>query len=129
MTEKLKAEIDAKTATIEAQTTKVLGEAKAQSAKLAKEAKAERFQLLVKAMGGADAYKRYVFAEGLPADLRLGIFYAGPGTLWTDLKGFEQTMLGKLASRSSTRHDRRAEEEPGSPVYEAARAQTARRTG
>ena len=41
---------------------------------------------------------RYIFAEGLPADLRLGIFYAGPGTLWTDLKGFEQTMLGKLAS-------------------------------
>ncbi len=98
MTEKLKAEIDAKSAAIEAQTTRLLGEAKAKSVKLAKEAKAERFQLLVKAMGGADAYERYIFAEGLPADLRVGIFYAGPGTLWTDLKGFEQTMLGKLVS-------------------------------
>ncbi len=49
-------------------------------------------------MGGPDAYERYIFAEGLPADLRVGIFYAGPGTFWTDLKGFEQTMLGKLAS-------------------------------
>jgi hypothetical protein len=100
MTEKLRAEIDAKSAAIEAQTTRLLGEAKARSVKLAKEAKAGRFQLLVKAMGGPDSYGRYVFAEGLPADLRLGIFYAGPGTLWTDLKGFEQTMLGKLASEA-----------------------------
>jgi SPFH domain / Band 7 family len=99
-TEKLRAEIDAKTATIEAQTTRVLGAAKAQSVKLSKEARAERSQLLVKAMGGPDSYERYIFAEGLPADLRVGIFYAGPGTLWTDLKGFEQTMLGKLASES-----------------------------
>jgi SPFH domain / Band 7 family len=101
-TEKLTAEVEAKSAAIEARTTRLLGEAKAKSVKLAKEAKAERFQLLVKAMGGADSYGRYVFAEGLPADLRLGIFYAGPGTLWTDLKGFEQTMLGKLASETQT---------------------------
>jgi SPFH domain / Band 7 family len=101
-TEKLRAEIDAKTASFEAQTTRVLGAAKAQSVKLAKEARAERSQLLVKAMGGPDSYERYIFAEGLPADLRVGIFYAGPGTLWTDLKGFEQTMLGKLVSESKT---------------------------
>ncbi|MGP0070000.1 MAG: SPFH domain-containing protein [Isosphaeraceae bacterium] len=100
MTEKLKAEIDAKSATIEAQTTRLLGEAKAKSVKLSKEAKAERIQLMVKAMGGAESYQRYTFAEGLPADLRLGIFYAGPGTLWTDLKGFEQIMLGKAAAET-----------------------------
>ena len=103
MTEKLKAEIDAKSATIDAQTTRVLGEAKAQSVKLAKEAKAERLQLLVKAMGvlGCIRYEQtYIFADGLPADLKVGIFYAGPGTLWTDLKGFEQTMLGKLVSET-----------------------------
>jgi regulator of protease activity HflC (stomatin/prohibitin superfamily) len=99
-TEKFKAEIDAKSAVIDAQTTRVLGEAKAKSVKLAKEAKAERSQLLVKAMGGPAAYERYIFAEGLPPDLKVGIFYAGPGTLWTDLKGFEQTMLGKLVSET-----------------------------
>jgi hypothetical protein len=103
MTEKLKAEIDAKSAAIDAETTKVLGEARAKSVKLAKEAKAQRSQLLVKAMGGPDSYERYIFAEGLPPDLRLGIFYAGPGTLWTDLKGFEQTMLGKLVSETPPR--------------------------
>jgi hypothetical protein len=101
MTEKLRAEIDAKSATFEANTTRLLGEAKAQAVKLAKEAKAERSQLLVKAMGGPEPYERYVFAEGLPTDLRLGIFYAGPGTLWTDLKGFEETMLGKLVSETA----------------------------
>jgi len=103
MTEKLRAEIDAKTAAILAQSTRVLGEANASSVKLAKEAKAERLQLLVKAIGGPDSYERYVFAEGLPEDLKVGIFYAGPGTLWTDLKGFEQTMLGKLASDAQDR--------------------------
>ena len=73
--------------------------------KLSKEAKAERFQLMVKAMGGPESYDRYIFAEGLPADLRLGIFYAGPGTLWTDLKGFEQTMLGKLVAGNQNRRE------------------------
>jgi regulator of protease activity HflC (stomatin/prohibitin superfamily) len=99
-TEKLRAEIDAKTAAIAAQTTKALGEATAKKTELTKQAEADRFRQYVKALGGPDAYHKYVFAEGLPANLRLGVFYAGPGTLWTDLKGFEQTMLGKLASEA-----------------------------
>ena len=109
-TEKLRAEIDAKSAEIDAQTTRVMGEAKAESVKLAKVAKAERLQLLVKAIGGTGPYDQYIFAEGLPTDLKLGIFYAGPGTLWTDLKGFEQTMLGRLAA-----------DQPGKPPVTAKR--------
>ncbi len=99
-TERLKAEIDAKTAAIEAQSTKVLGEAEAKRVGLTREAEAERFRLYVEALGNPEAYNRYVFAEGLPDDLRLGVFYAGPGTFWTDLKGFEQALLGKIASES-----------------------------
>ena len=99
-TEKRVAEIDAKTATIAAQSTTVLGQASARSVELLREAEADRFRQYVKALGGAEAYNRYVFAEGLPAHLRLGVFYAGPGTFWTDLKGLEQTMLGKLASET-----------------------------
>ena len=53
--------------------------------------------------GRSGPYERYIFAEGLPADLKVGIFYAGPGTLWTDLKGFEQTMLGKLVSETQAK--------------------------
>lgn len=99
-TERLQAEIDAKTAMVQAQTTKLLGEANAKKVELTQQAEADRFRLYVSALGGSDAYNKYVFAEGLPDDVRLGIFYAGPGTLWTDLKGFEQTMMGKMASDS-----------------------------
>jgi hypothetical protein len=97
-TERLIAEIDAKTAAIAAQSTTVLGQASARSTELLREAEADKFRLYVKALGGAEAYNRYAFAEGLPSTLRLGVFYAGPGTFWTDLKGIEQTLLGKLAS-------------------------------
>jgi hypothetical protein len=99
-TEKLMAEIDARTAAIAAQSTTLLGEAAARSTELLREAEADKFRQYVKALGGPDAYNRYVFAEGLPANLRLGIFYAGPGTFWTDLRGLEQTLLGKLASEA-----------------------------
>lgn len=97
-TEKLRAEIDAKTAAIEAQVTTTMGEAAAKKVELSNQAEAERFVQYVQALGGADAYNRYVFAEGLAPDLKLGVFYAGPGTFWTDLKGFQEVMLGKVAS-------------------------------
>ncbi len=99
-TERLRAEIDAETAKINAEIKTTLGEAEAKKIELANQAEAERYRLYVDALGGPDAYNRYVFAEGLSADMRLGVFYAGPGTFWTDLKGFEQTMLGKLASET-----------------------------
>ncbi len=99
-TEKLKAEIDAKTAMIEAQTTKLLGEASAKKIELTRSAEADKFRQYVAALGGGAAYNQYVFAEGLSPDIKLGVFYAGQGTFWTDLKGFEQAMLGKVVSDS-----------------------------
>jgi regulator of protease activity HflC (stomatin/prohibitin superfamily) len=99
-TERIQAEIDATTALIEAQIVTTMAEAQAKKTELSNEAEAERFAQYVKVLGGPDAYNRYVFADKLPDDLKLGIFYAGPGTFWTDLKGFEQTMLGKMASDS-----------------------------
>ena len=101
-TEKLKAEIDAKTAQIAAQSTKVLGEANARKVELTRSAEADRFRQYVHALGGPEAYNKYVFAEGLPPEIKLGVFYAGPGTFWTDLKGFEKTLLGKVASEPPT---------------------------
>ena len=100
-TERIKAGIDAKTAIVQAEITKAIGEATAKTTELANQAEAERYRQYVKALGGPDAYNRYVFAEGLSKNLQLGVFYAGPGTFWTDLKGFEQVMLGKLAEDNS----------------------------
>ncbi|MFO0954533.1 MAG: SPFH domain-containing protein [Isosphaeraceae bacterium] len=113
-TSKLQAEVDARTAAVEARSVTLLGEASAKKTELTRQAEAERFRLYVSALGGPDAYNRYVFAEGLPDDIKLGVFYAGPGTLWTDLKGFEQTMLGKIASES----DRPAVKRTAAPTSE-----------
>ena len=97
-TGKLKAKLDAETAKIDAQITLIMGEAAAKRIEYTNQAKAEKFKQYVQALGGPDAYNRYVFADKLSDDMKLGVFYAGPGTFWTDLKGFEQVMLGKLAA-------------------------------
>jgi hypothetical protein len=101
-TERLVAELDAQTAAIQADITTTIGEAEAKKVELTNSAEAERYQRYVETLGGPEAYNRYLFAENLPDTLRLGIFHAGPGTFWTDLRGFEQAMLGKLASDSVT---------------------------
>ncbi|RUL82778.1 SPFH domain-containing protein [Tautonia sociabilis] len=105
-TERLVAELDAQTAAIQAQITTTIGEAEAKKVELTNAAQADRYRRYVETLGGPDAYNRYLFAENLPDDLRLGVFYAGPGTFWTDLRGVEQVLLGKLASDSIS---------PGSP--------------
>jgi len=97
-TQKLAAVIDAKTATVQAQITKLMGAAEAKKTQLANEAEAEKYKMSVDALGSPEAYNRYIFAEGLPQQIRLGVFYAGPGTLWTDMKNLDQVFLGKLAS-------------------------------
>lgn len=86
------AEIDKKTAILESQTKVMIGQAMAAAQQAQQEAKAQKFQLAVDAFGGADAYNRYQFALGLPDVIDMRLFYAGPGTLWTDLKGVMPTL-------------------------------------
>jgi regulator of protease activity HflC (stomatin/prohibitin superfamily) len=100
-TERLIAETEAETAGIQAQITTTMGEAEAKKTELANQAEAELYSQYVASLGSPEAYNRYVFAESLPADLRLGVFYAGQGTFWTDLKGMEQTLLGKVVADSA----------------------------
>jgi hypothetical protein len=84
-TDKMIAEFDAKK-------TEQLGKAKAQADQLFKEATSQKFDLAVKAFGDAGAYTRWQFAEGLPDNIQLQLFYAGEGTLWTDLKNVMPTL-------------------------------------
>ncbi len=97
-TQKLVAAIAKDSAQMEADATRTLGEATAKARQLQEEAKAQKFVLAVEAFGNGDAYNRWVFAEGLPADIQIDMLYAGPGTFWTDLKGFSEQMLGKQAA-------------------------------
>jgi regulator of protease activity HflC (stomatin/prohibitin superfamily) len=86
------AAIDRQAAEIDAKKTVVLGEAEAEAEKMTQEAQAQKFQLAVEAFGSGQAFTKWQFAEGIPEDLDLNLFYAGEGTLWTDLKNIVPTM-------------------------------------
>ncbi len=90
------------TAELDAQASVTLGRAKASSKQLEAEAKSELFKLAVDSFGSGSAYNQWVFATGLPADVELNLFYAGEGTLWTDLKGFTDVMVGKEAKAAQS---------------------------
>jgi hypothetical protein len=86
------AAIEKQIAELDAKKTEQLGRATATADQLMKEAQSQKFDLAVKAFGNAGAYTKWQFAEGLPADIQLQLFYAGEGTLWTDLKGITPTL-------------------------------------
>ncbi len=86
------AAIDKQIAEFDAKRIEQLGKAKADAEKLMQEAQSQKFDLAVKAFGNPAAYTRWQFASGLPEDMQLQLFYAGEGTLWTDLKGITPTL-------------------------------------
>jgi hypothetical protein len=89
------AAVDLQIATLEAERELILGKAAAQVDRLKNEAEARGAQLLVEAFGSPQSYNLYTFARNFqPTDLRL--IFAGPGTLWTDLKSFEQIGATKV---------------------------------
>ena len=86
------AAIEKQIALLDAEKEVVLGEAKADVEKMREEAVAERFGLAVSAFGTPEAYTSWQFAEGLPEEIDLKLFYAGDGTLWTDLKNVQPVL-------------------------------------
>ena len=95
------AAIDRETAELDAEASVALGKATASSKQLEAKAKSELFSLAVGAFGSSSAYNQWVFASGLPDDVELNLFYAGEGTLWTDLKSFTDVMQAKEATEST----------------------------
>jgi len=80
------AAINRETAELDAQALTLKGEAESMGKQLVEEAKSNKFKLAVEAFGTPQAYNNWTFANGLPSDIELKMFYAGEGTLWTDLK-------------------------------------------
>ena len=72
-------------AEIEAQTTRLIGEARAKAQELKRRAEADRLVQNIHAIGGAEAYSLYTFAQKLSNKLQIVIRHTGQGTLWTDL--------------------------------------------
>ena len=98
-TAKKVAKVDRDTAELDAKATVNLGKATASIKQMEAEAKSELFKLAVDAFGSGKAYNQWVFATGLPDNVQLDLFYAGEGTLWTDLKGFSDAMLAREAQQ------------------------------
>jgi regulator of protease activity HflC (stomatin/prohibitin superfamily) len=82
---RLVAAIDKKTAVLQAEAEKVKGEAENRGKQMVQEATADRFRLAVEAFGTPQAYNNWIFATGLPEEMKLQLIYAGHGTLWSDL--------------------------------------------
>lgn len=88
-TVKLVAAIEKETAELESQAKLAIGKAENDGKTLIEQAKANRFKLAVEAFGTAGAYNNWIFAKTLPDNIELKLFYAGEGTLWTDLKSLQ----------------------------------------
>ncbi len=91
-TKQLIAAIDRETAELDAQKTVMLGRAESGAKQMSAEATADKFRLAIDAFGSPAAFNKWEFAEQLPEDLDLKLFYAGEGTLWTDLKNITPTI-------------------------------------
>ncbi|SMP70223.1 SPFH domain / Band 7 family protein [Neorhodopirellula lusitana] len=91
-TERLVATIDRQTADLVAKKSVLIGRATAGAKQMEEEAKADKFRLAVQAFGSPGAFNRWEFAEQLPEALDLKLFYAGEGTLWTDLDSIQPTL-------------------------------------
>jgi hypothetical protein len=84
-------------ATLEAQTTQILGKAGADVERLKNDAQAKGAKLLIDAFGSPQSYNNYIFAKNFaPDDLRL--IFAGPGTFWTDLKSMQDIGAAKIVA-------------------------------
>ncbi len=83
------AKIEQQIATLEAEKTQVLGKAATDVDKLKRQADADGKRMLVEALGSGNAYNLYTFAKGFQPD-SIKLFFAGPGTFWTDLKRIEE---------------------------------------
>ena len=89
------ANIQRQVAALDAQRTEILGGANAQVVQMKSDAQAKGAKLLVDALGSAQAYNLYTFAQNFqPTDLRL--IFSGPGTFWTDLKSFQELGATKM---------------------------------
>lgn len=87
-------------ASIEAQTTQILGKAGADVERMKNEAEAKGAKMLIDAFGNPQAYNNYVFAKNFePTELRL--IFAGPGTFWTDLRSFQEIGASQVMQQTA----------------------------
>ncbi len=88
------AEVAQKTAQLHAQKTQILGAAQAKASTLVEGERARNLARQVQAFGGDPvSLTQWQFAQALNPQVRVNLFHAGAGTLWTDLN---QARSGQL---------------------------------
>ena len=94
------AQIQQEVAKLDAKRIELLGTAKADVEKMKKGAEAKGYKMLVQAFGSPQAYNLYTFAQNFqPKSIQL--IFAGEGTFWTDLSGWQETAAAKLLQQST----------------------------
>lgn len=93
-TERQVAEINQEKAAVAASITRCQGEARAKVTTLVEGEKTRGIQLKSEALHDGNALAWMNFAEQLNPQVSVQILHAGPGTLWTDLKGARLGDLG-----------------------------------
>jgi hypothetical protein len=113
-----KAEIDqmrdeyaAKIATIDAMRKEVLGKADAEAKKLKETAESSIFKMKMDVFNrDNDAYLRYTMSQKLNDNLKLRLFQAGPGTLWTNMGDKSMNLFMPMPTEKA-----KPEKEPSKP--------------
>lgn len=85
-TRQLSAAIEKETAQLKSAASLAIGKATSEGDQLIENAKSSKFKLAVEAFGTPNAYNNWTFANGLPKDIEFKAIFAGPGTLWTNIK-------------------------------------------
>lgn len=110
------AELKKQTAEINAGITRILGKADADVIEVTKKAEATKFELLVKAYGGASAYNLATFADLLPKEMRLEYRYSGPGTFWTNTQSDLEDLAVKKILQDSQHSQLKVNESDSLPL-------------
>lgn len=88
------ATIEQQVAGVRAEKVKKLGQAEADVVRMVEGERAMGFQLKVGAFGDPEAYSLWEMAKAMNQNVKVNIFHAGQGTLWTDLKNASIGDLG-----------------------------------
>lgn len=94
------AQLERQVAERDAETTRTLGKAEADVDRLKNQAEADGQRMMIEAFGTGQAYNLYTFAQNFaPESIRL--FFAGQGTLWTDLTRLPDAASAELLKNSA----------------------------
>jgi len=112
----MKADYQSRIASLDAERTKVMGEADAQAKQMKEIATNNLYQLkLAVFQNDGNAFLRYTLGDKLNPELILRLFHSGAGTFWTNMNSKGLNFMMPISSGESTKSntDSNKKEAPG----------------